>query len=180
MECSSIFLFGCRSTDPQTSVESIADQAKAEVQPSAEASARVEEQTPAADLRGYHDGPISPEGYRLLEGKDRREPPQGHASVPDLPAEEKQRVEQTLATMKAFSGELESVHSLDYCRAAKTAPMDAWGSKLIAFCTHKGMGLTLLSAGPDRVEKSKDDMRWGFSIPKPKTDERWINSPGTF
>jgi hypothetical protein len=157
-------LLGCRSTDPQTSVEPIVvDHEKAEVQPPAEASARAEDKPPPADLGVDYDGPVSPEGYRLLEEKDRREPPQGRASIPDLPPEEKERVEQTLATMKEFIRQLEVIHGADYCRAAKeTAPTDAWGSKFRVSCKAKFMGIVLGAAGPDRVERSRDDLSYGI------------------
>jgi len=176
MECSSIFLFGCRSTDPQTSVDSTTDQQRTKKGTSApsEPSVRSEEQSPPADLRADYDGPVSPEGYRLVKESNRGEPPPGKAFIPEYPPEEKERVEQTLAKMKAFIRQLEIIHGADYCRAAnEAAPMDAWGSRLRVSCKAKFMGIVLGSAGPDRIDHSTDDMRWGIAKRSRGNYEGW-------
>jgi hypothetical protein len=178
-------LLGCRSTDPQTRVEPTVDQDKAEGQAPA-ASARAEDKPPSEDLGAYYDGPISPEGYRLVKEADRREPPEVKIDLPDLPPEEKEKLAQTLATVEEFVRYLEGIDSFDYCRvAAEIAPMDAWGAKFRVSCRSSVRGitssrgvtnfriLTLGSAGPDRVDRSKDDVRWGIIKKFHTEDNNW-------
>ena len=165
------------SSDDELAVEKSADQERAVPSEEQQSNAGAQEEDdpePLADY-AYYDLPVSPEGYRLVEEKDRRRPPQGHSLVPDLPPHEQEKAAQTLKTAEEFAAYLEPIHPRDYCRAAKKAsPKDAWGSRFKVLCSVKGRGITLLSAGPDGVEQSEDDVRWGFIILAPKMNDDWV------
>ena len=184
-----VAILGCRSSSREKSEQGTVQASDVEAQVEASASTsgsesadppEEESRAPVGDYE-YYDLPLSPEGYRLLEERDRREPRPGHAGIPDLPPDEQERAAQTVKTAQEFVEKLEAIHPFDYCRAAqKMAPKDAWGSKFSASCRAKFMGIWLRSAGPDRIERSEDDIVYGLTIGRSKSREYLNDLVGTF